>query len=119
MLNQLIVLDDEEGFKFLFEHHLEDLIQSEKLQLSFCINRSQALNALDIECSNKILLCDLVLPGDDGLKFAQLAKLKYPQIKVLIMSGLEPSTDEFPYFSKPIDFDALRGEILGGISQVF
>lgn len=112
MLKQLIVLDDEEGFKFLFEHHLDDLIQSGTFKLDFCTNTAQATKALEKKYDYKVLLCDLVLPGENGLTFAQKTKINFPETKILIMSGHNPNCDEFPYFPKPIDFIALRKELL-------
>ena len=112
MSKRLIVFDDEEGFEFLFEHHFEDLIKSGEIKYHFCSKQEDVFALLESTVENTILLCDLIIPGEDGLEFAKTVNQQYPNLKVLIMSGLEAEEKELTYFSKPLDFVALRQEIL-------
>lgn len=109
MSKRLIVLDDEEGFEFLFEHHLSDLIESGKLEFFFRTQSQEVEDLLSTKSTSTILLCDLIMPEVNGLEFSQKMINKFPDLKILIMSGITPETKlNFPFFSKPLDFRALR-----------
>lgn len=111
MIKKLVVLDDEEGFKYLFEHHFDDLITNGDLELSFCINSKSAEKTITVNSADTALLCDVLLDQENGLIFAREMKSKFPKVKILIMSGLDCNQEEFPFFSKPLDYGAMRTEL--------
>jgi DNA-binding NtrC family response regulator len=68
-----------------------------------------AIKCLDDARGVHLLLTDVVMPGIDGLKLADMAKARWPELKVVYMSGFADSqfvreragTLHGPMLSKP------------------
>jgi DNA-binding response OmpR family regulator len=60
-----------------------------------------------------LLLCDIVLPGSNGLDFARAAKAEHPQLKIVFMTGLVHQSPKVlrsglgPVLHKPFTSDEL------------
>lgn len=47
----------------------------------------EAWKALETDSSYDLLLTDIVMPGIDGLELAQKATVKYPNLKIMFITG--------------------------------
>lgn len=106
-MQNLIVLDDEEGFKFLFEHHFKDLIRSESLNFSYHSTKESVVSKLNETTGDTVIVCDVHLAGECGLKFAHSVEENYPNVSIILTSGRDPKDESFKFCEKPIDFDKL------------
>lgn len=110
MLEQIIVLDDEVGFQFLFEHHLKEVIES-GVSYKFTSDSDEAVKFLENRPKSSVLICDVCLKEQSGLKFAQDMAQRFEALEIVLISGKKIDSNGFKFFSKPMDFVALRSYI--------
>ena len=72
----------------------------------------RALAALNAEGAD-LLVADLSMPWIDGADVVASARLRRPELKVVMISGFARGAEiarrnNVPFFSKPIDLDKLR-----------
>ncbi|MBI4511053.1 MAG: response regulator [Deltaproteobacteria bacterium] len=72
----------------------------------------RALAALNAEGAD-LLVADLSMPWIDGGDVVASARIRRPGLKVILVSGFSRGAQiarryQIPFFSKPIDLDALR-----------
>jgi DNA-binding NtrC family response regulator len=88
----------------------------EGLRVTPVSSAEQALTLLDRGGSVDVLLSDICLgAGMDGLRFAHLARNRWPELPMGLMSGLSPELlphaeqwdSSFPFVHKPFDPEAL------------
>lgn len=116
-MKNLIVLDDEEGFKFLFQHNFKDLIDS-TFEFTFHSNSKSALSQLESLEGQTVLVCDVFLIQENGLDFAHSVKKRFPEISIILMSGSDPGDTGFGFSPKPIDFNKLRQQVLDSFASM-
>jgi two-component sensor histidine kinase/ActR/RegA family two-component response regulator len=81
------------------------------------INADQAISVLEARSDISLLFSDIQMPGSiDGLKLARAVHERWPDIKIILVSGqINPSDDEKPkdsrFFGKPIDSDQMIAEL--------
>lgn len=111
-------------------------------EINICINLSKfisKLGFLSIIASNvtdakqklkenniKIIISDIIMPGEDGIEFLKFVKEKYPETKVILITAyttveltlkaIKYKVDAF--LEKPISFDELEKELLNFENQV-
>lgn len=110
----ILVVDDEE----LLLQVLDRKLTAAGYYVSKARSGEQALKILQDYCHD-LLLTDYVMDGMTGGTLIEQAKAKYPQIKVIMMSGWadEGITAEMPgcgpddFFHKPIAFNLLLKRI--------
>ncbi len=78
---------------------------------------SEAFKVLEEDASFDLLLTDIVMPGIDGLELAQKATDKYPNIKVMFITGfaamaMDQGKKEKPQvLSKPFHLNDLVAQV--------
>ncbi len=102
------ILDDDSSIRWVLER---------ALQRAGLTNRSFAsaaeLYAALKTAQPRVLLTDIRMPGDDGLKVLEYVKREYPQLTVIVMtahSDLDSAVNAFQggafeYLAKPFDLD--------------
>lgn len=80
-------------------------------------NAQQALSILEVEPLPQLVISDLVMPGPvQGHKLAEVIRQRYPQVRVLLMSGYESerrraaitTVKELHFLQKPVSRATLR-----------
>ncbi len=81
------------------------------------VNADQALAILETRSDISLLFSDIQMPGTiDGLKLACAVHERWPDIKIILVSGqVKPTSDEKPqnsrFFGKPIDSKQMIAEL--------
>ena len=109
---QRILLVEDEPYAL---EALAEMLEAEGHAVTSCMSSEAALKALEREPFH-ILLTDIVMPGSSGIDIASKASADRPTIKVILMSGFEPSQTSLQpgwlFLHKPLD----RAELLQFIS---
>ena len=110
---QILIVDDDAQTRLL----LARLLGDEGHEVDACANGAEALVRL---CSKTYaaMLTDLVMPGMSGLELVREARATCPGLNCMIITGQrrprEADRGGVPWFSKPLDFDALLACIAAG-----
>lgn len=116
----IMVVDDEQDIKSLFQQKFRKEIRQKSLDFCFAFSAEDALESLPQKNNHLILiLADINMPGMNGLELLKILKQQYPQIKVFIITAygdeqnyniaMQYGADD--YLVKPIKFDALKEKI--------
>lgn len=114
MANILIVDDDPAMLSFL-----EKALQNAKHNVVGANNGLDALALLKSNDDFDLLLCDIVMPGMDGIELSRKAHQDYPHLKVMFMTGFSamslgsknPENTGNTVLSKPFHMNDLLGRI--------
>ncbi|RPI01488.1 MAG: response regulator [Calditrichaeota bacterium] len=121
---KVMVVDDEKDVELLFRQYFRKEMQQKKIELIFAFSGEDALKQLrDMKQPPEIMfiLSDINMPGMNGLELLQHVKREFPSIKVSMITAysnqyydaaMEYGAEH--YFTKPLDFNALKQEILKG-----
>jgi two-component system response regulator (stage 0 sporulation protein F) len=121
---KVMVVDDEKDVELLFRQYFRKDIQQKTIEFIFAFSGEEALKLLrTMKQPPKIMiiLSDINMPGMNGLELLQYVKKEFPDIKVSMITAysnqyyeaaMEYGADN--YFTKPLDFKALKDEILEG-----
>lgn len=115
---KIITVDDE----YLIRNLIKNCIPWDEIDVDIIGEASNAIEALNLINKNKpdIILTDIYMPVTDGLDMSKHILDKYPEIKVIVITGY----DEFEYAKraiktgvsdfilKPINDDELRNSVL-------
>jgi DNA-binding NtrC family response regulator len=79
----------------------------------------RALAALNADGSD-LLIADLSMPWLDGANVVASARVKHPDLKVILVSGVPSAGDiarkhNVPFFAKPVDLPALREAVFAAL----
>lgn len=108
----VLLVDDDEAFRAT----LVDMLTRHGLRVTAVASAEQALTLLERGASVDVLLSDICLgAGMDGLRFAHLARQRWPDLPLGLMSGLSPELlpnaerwdTRFPFVHKPFEGDML------------
>ncbi len=96
----LLIIDDE----YQIREGISKNIRWEEHGIRICGTASSAVEALDLfnDRIPDIIITDIKMPGMDGLEFIELMNEKYPNVKVILISGY----DDFRYTQKAIELNA-------------
>lgn len=107
----IMVVEDHKNVRSIFQEFIA-LLEYKAIMVE---SAEDALEILD-EMAGKVdlVIADLIMPGMRGDEMVRTIKIKYPDVKILCMSGQvdAPSTDlEFPFLQKPFTISTLRNKI--------
>jgi two-component system, response regulator, stage 0 sporulation protein F len=119
---KIMIVDDERDVEILFRQQFRREVKDGRVELCYAFSGEQALeylqsrNPLDIVC----ILSDINMPGITGLDLLKVVKERYPQIRVSMITAYGDehnyktamSTGAEHYFTKPIDFDQVKKNVL-------
>ncbi len=124
---KILIVDDEKDVEMLFRQKFRKELKMYDLELVFAFSGDDALEILGSSNPPEIMyiFSDINMPGMTGLELLENVKDKYPQIVVSMISAYGDS-DNFNramnsgakgFFTKPIDFESLKKEILDLIQK--
>ncbi|MDF2156735.1 response regulator [Algoriphagus sp. CAU 1675] len=124
---KILIVDDERDVELLFRQKFRKEVRSGSLELCFAFSGNEALELLGHENPPKVVyvFSDINMPGMTGLELLKNIKERFPQINVSMISAYGDSENfekamnsgAKEFFTKPIDFESLRAEIVTLISQ--
>jgi two-component system, chemotaxis family, chemotaxis protein CheY len=119
---KILVVDDEQDVKTLFEQRFRKEIKSGQVEFVFSFSGEDALVQLNKwEHEAMLILSDINMPGMSGLQLLENVKKKYmkpPPVVMMITAygdaenhkiARELGADDF--LTKPVDFNALKQKL--------
>ncbi len=124
---KVLVVDDEKDVEMLFRQKFRKEIREKLVDLVFAFSGKEALEMLDSTNPPDVvyLFSDINMPGMSGLELLEKVKSRYPAIKVSMISAYGDSENlnraissgAKEFFTKPIDFESLKSEIMDMINR--
>ncbi|WP_205701595.1 response regulator [Hymenobacter rigui] len=123
---KILVVDDEQDVRTLFEQRFRREIRSGAFTFSFAYSGEEALDYLHDHSSEVVLiLSDINMPGMSGLELLRHIRHQYnsppptpPQVMMITAYGDEASRQQAlelganDFLAKPVDFAALKEKLL-------
>jgi len=119
---KVLVVDDEQDVKSLFEQRFRKEIKSGDMLFAFASSGEEALNYLEANLHNSVLiLSDINMPGMSGLELLKCIKQKFLQPPPFVMmltaygdeenynAAMKLGADDF--LTKPLDFILLKEKL--------
>jgi two-component system chemotaxis response regulator CheY len=119
---KILVVDDEQDVKTLFEQRFRKEIKSHEVEFAFAFSGEDALVQLNKwEHEALLILSDINMPGMSGLQLLESVKKKYmkpPPVVMMITAygdsenyriAKELGADDF--LTKPVDFTMLKEKL--------
>ena len=114
----VLIVDDEEGVRSLLSRWLE----ASGYRVRMATNADAALTVFDDE-PPALMLCDIRMPGRDGLWLAARVRQDFPETAVIMSSGVQDAhaADEclrhgvVEYLTKPFGSERLRDAVNRGV----
>ncbi|MCU0398675.1 MAG: response regulator [Cyclobacteriaceae bacterium] len=119
---KILVVDDEQDVKVLFEQRFRKEIKSSMVEFHFAFSGEEALQQLNRwEHEAILILSDINMPGMSGLQLLENVKKKYlkpPPVVMMITAygdeenyriARELGADDF--LTKPVDFSSLKEKL--------
>lgn len=91
MSKRILVVDDEEGIRFLYKEELEE----EGYDVVLASNGDEALEVLNTDNAINMVLLDIKMPGKDGVEVLRMVKEKYEGIPVILSTAYPHYKHEF------------------------
>lgn len=89
----ILVVDDEPSLVSL----IRSVVEPYGLPVRAAANGDAAMEAIDSEKKSPVLLiCDVLMPGIDGLELSRRILARYPKLKVIFISGHLTDTSWWP-----------------------
>ena len=119
---KILIVDDEQDVETLFRQKFRKEIRRGGLQLVFAFSGKEALEMLGQSDPPTVMyvFSDINMPGMSGIELLEKVKDRYPKMTVSMISAygdtenyqkaIDSGAKEF--FTKPIDFNSLKEEIL-------
>ncbi|GMQ25330.1 response regulator [Algoriphagus sp. oki45] len=118
---KILIVDDERDIEDLFRQKFRKEIRNQGLELVFAFSGREALDILGSKNPPRVMyvFSDINMPGMSGLEMLSIAKEKFPEIQISMISAYGDSENYKKamesgakgFFTKPVDFEALRKEI--------
>lgn len=117
----ILVVDDEPDVEVLFRQQFRRDLRADRFVMDFAQSGAQALDLIGRAANVTLILIlsDINMPGMSGLELLPKARAARPDVPVIMITAygdadtkrkaLENGAEAL--LTKPIDFDALRGEI--------
>ena len=119
---KILVVDDEQDIKTLFEQRFRKEIKSQQVEFVFAFSGEEALQYLNqLEHEAVLILSDINMPSMSGLQLLENIKKKYmkpPPVVMMITAygdaenhrlATELGADDF--LTKPVDFALLKEKL--------
>jgi len=118
---KIMVVDDEQDIKLLFEQRFRKEIKEGKIAFLFAFSGEEARDYLKSNGTGNVnkILSDINMPGMNGLELLKWIKENYPELKVAMITAygdqnnynqaVEYGCDD--YMTKPLDFDQLKEKV--------
>ncbi|MET0638148.1 MAG: response regulator [Chitinophagaceae bacterium] len=124
---KILVVDDEQDVKMLFEQRFRKEIKSNEVQFAFAFSGEDALAYLNANQHEAVLiLSDINMPGMSGLELLESIKQKYhlpPPIVMMITAygdaenyNMAKKLGADDFLTKPVDFELLKEKLKTQIS---
>lgn len=108
----VLVVEDE----MLLRMRAVDIVEDAGFNAVEAVNADEALSILESRSDISLLFSDIQMHGTmDGLKLAQAVHLRWPAIRIILVSGqVKPGDDDKPvdsrFFGKPVDVEEMISE---------
>ncbi len=119
---KILVVDDEQDVKILFEQRFRKEIKNKEIEFAFAFSGEEALSYLgQLNHEAVLILSDINMPGMSGLDLLAHIKQKYHQPPPIVMMitaygdaenfnmAKELGADDF--LTKPVDFPLLKEKL--------
>ncbi len=119
---KILVVDDEQDVKILFEQRFRKEIRDKEMEFVFAFSGEEALVYLNRhEHEAVLILSDINMPGMSGLQLLEHIKQKYHKPPPLVMmitaygdkenydTAMQLGADDF--LTKPVDFISLKEKL--------
>lgn len=111
----ILIVDDEPALQDM----LATLLTADGWTVEIAGDAAKAMNAIDTApVPPSMLICDILMPGTDGLELTRRIVARVPQIKVVLISGHLTNlswwpTDfrEYRFLAKPFSADQLLSSV--------
>jgi two-component system, chemotaxis family, chemotaxis protein CheY len=119
---KVLVVDDEQDMKLLFEQRFRKEIREQKMDFAFAGSGEEALTYLNMHDHEAVLiLSDINMPGMTGLELLEHIKTKYvtppPVVMMITAYGDEENYKQAmrlgadAFLTKPLDFNLLKEKL--------
>lgn len=119
---KILVVDDEQDVKVLFEQRFRKEMRSGEMEFAFAFSGEEALKYMaDLNHEAVLILSDINMPGMSGLELLRRIKEKYHEPPPVVMmitaygdaenynSAMKLGADDF--LTKPLEFNALKEKL--------
>jgi DNA-binding response OmpR family regulator len=122
MKTKILIVDDEHDIVEL----LEDLLIQKGYDVATAFTQAEAREQIE-KFGPAIVLLDIKLPDGDGVSFLKEIKPKYPEMDVIMITGLADKeialqalkNGAADYITKPIDLNYLTNSVLAKVITGF
>ena len=110
---KVLVVEDE----MVLRMRATDIVEDAGFSAVEAVNADEAIAILESRSDIALLFTDIQMPGSmDGLKLAHAVHSRWPEIKIILVSGhMKPSDAERPtdsrFFSKPLGVEQMVAEL--------
>ena len=122
-MTKILVVDDEEDVKSLFEQKFRREIRSGQLEFSFAFSGEEALQYLAEHPSEVVMiLSDINMPGMSGIELLKTIRKEHPaappQVMMITAYGDSANHEQAmmlgadDFLTKPVDFIELKEKLL-------
>jgi len=119
---KILVVDDEQDIKPLFEQRFRREIRRGELDFSFAFSGEEALLYMEGHASEVVLiLSDINMPGMSGIELLKRIRLDHPSPHPMVMMVTAYSDDDYyqqalsngadDFLTKPLDFAKLKEKL--------
>jgi len=110
----VLVAEDEEASRFLYEEELKD----EGYRVRTAENGLQVLGTLE-DFPVDLLVTDVKMPDMHAIEMVPRVRQDFPDLPILVVSAFKGMEDDFTlkearvaaYFTKPVNIELLKGKI--------
>ena len=112
--NKILVLDDDADWLEMSRDILAQL--PSKPEIRTATSGKRALAMLDAE-PFRLLICDLKMPRIDGLQVLAIVRRRFPELRTVVLSGLEDEEFRSRSYALGVDMFWLKTEMQGNVQM--
>src|SRR5664280_496995 len=113
--HKILLLDDESDVLAMYKEMLSQL--PSKPEIHTATTGARALALLEAE-PFRLLICDLKMPKMDGLQVLSIVRRRFPELRTVVMSGLEDEEFRSRAYALGVDLFWLKSDMQAN-SQMF